>query len=145
MSASVAVPTLVSTSLLVRTAPDSREAYFLFTTTTLAPGTGRKVHCPERTWISDVNRRLWVALAEPVLLTPSPSTCPPLQRVQKILQELPRRYLVRARIPLSRAKAEPHSGRGRVLPTSAGKGGFRRGFPCLPSMDSISAVSSPQM
>ena len=36
-------------------------------------------------------------------------------------------------------------GLGRVLPTSAGKGGFRRGLPCLPSMDSMSAVSSPQM
>lgn len=34
---------------------------------------------------------------------------------------------------------------GCVLPTSAGKGGFRRGLPCLPSMDSMSAVSSPQM
>uniref|UniRef100_A0A8D8PQS4 Uncharacterized protein n=1 Tax=Cacopsylla melanoneura TaxID=428564 RepID=A0A8D8PQS4_9HEMI len=30
-------------------------------------------------------------------------------------------------------------------PTSAGKGGFRRGLPCFPSMDSIRAVSSPQM
>ena len=30
-------------------------------------------------------------------------------------------------------------------PTAAGKGGFTRGFPCLPSMDSIKAVSSPQM
>ena len=28
-------------------------------------------------------------------------------------------------------------------PTSAGKGGLRRGLPCLPSSDSISAVSSP--
>lgn len=31
------------------------------------------------------------------------------------------------------------------VPTSAGKGGLRRGLPCLPSMDSMSAVSSPQM
>ena len=30
-------------------------------------------------------------------------------------------------------------------PTSAGKGGFKRGLPCLPSRDSIKAVSSPQM
>lgn len=30
-------------------------------------------------------------------------------------------------------------------PISAGNGGFNRGFPCLPSSDSISAVSSPQM
>mmetsp|Transcript_47032 Transcript_47032/g.114592 ORF Transcript_47032/g.114592 Transcript_47032/m.114592 type:complete len:200 (-) Transcript_47032:616-1215(-) len=30
-------------------------------------------------------------------------------------------------------------------PTLAGKGGFRRGLPCLPSRDSIIAVSSPQM
>merc|ERR1712106_730552 len=30
-------------------------------------------------------------------------------------------------------------------PTSAGNGGFRRGLPCLPSRDSIKAVSSPQM
>merc|ERR1712178_423659 len=30
-------------------------------------------------------------------------------------------------------------------PTAAGNGGLTRGFPCLPSMDSISAVSSPQM
>ncbi len=30
-------------------------------------------------------------------------------------------------------------------PTSAGKGGFNRGFPCFPSMDSMRAVSSPQM
>ena len=30
-------------------------------------------------------------------------------------------------------------------PTSAGKGGFRRGLPCLPSSDSIKAVSSPQI
>ena len=30
-------------------------------------------------------------------------------------------------------------------PTPAGNGGFSRGFPCLPSSDSISAVSSPQM
>eukprot|EP00955_Chlamydomonas_euryale_P077147 362866-Chlamydomonas_euryale.AAC.18 len=30
-------------------------------------------------------------------------------------------------------------------PTAAGKGGFSRGFPCLPSRDSIIAVSSPQM
>jgi len=30
-------------------------------------------------------------------------------------------------------------------PTSAGKGGFKRGFPCLPSKDSMRAVSSPQM
>ncbi len=30
-------------------------------------------------------------------------------------------------------------------PMSAGKGGFRRGLPCLPSKDSIKAVSSPQM
>lgn len=30
-------------------------------------------------------------------------------------------------------------------PISAGNGGFRRGLPCLPSMDSMSAVSSPQM
>uniref|UniRef100_A0A2M4DLP8 Putative conserved secreted protein n=1 Tax=Anopheles darlingi TaxID=43151 RepID=A0A2M4DLP8_ANODA len=30
-------------------------------------------------------------------------------------------------------------------PTSAGNGGFRRGLPCLPSSDSMSAVSSPQM
>lgn len=36
-------------------------------------------------------------------------------------------------------------GPGRLLPTSAGNGGFRRGLPCLPSMDSMSAVSSPQM
>merc|ERR1719430_904836 len=30
-------------------------------------------------------------------------------------------------------------------PTSAGNGGFRRGFPCFPSRLSIKAVSSPQM
>ena len=30
-------------------------------------------------------------------------------------------------------------------PTPAGKGGFNRGLPCLPSRLSISAVSSPQM
>merc|ERR1719342_1002971 len=30
-------------------------------------------------------------------------------------------------------------------PTSAGNGGFSLGFPCLPSRDSIKAVSSPQM
>merc|ERR1712127_1108376 len=30
-------------------------------------------------------------------------------------------------------------------PTPAGNGGLRRGFPCLPSRLSISAVSSPQM
>mmetsp|Transcript_56521 Transcript_56521/g.134268 ORF Transcript_56521/g.134268 Transcript_56521/m.134268 type:complete len:260 (+) Transcript_56521:319-1098(+) len=30
-------------------------------------------------------------------------------------------------------------------PTLAGKGGLRRGLPCLPSRDSIMAVSSPQM
>ena len=30
-------------------------------------------------------------------------------------------------------------------PTSAGKGGLRRGLPCLPSSDSMRAVSSPQM
>uniref|UniRef100_A0A1A9V1J4 Uncharacterized protein n=1 Tax=Glossina austeni TaxID=7395 RepID=A0A1A9V1J4_GLOAU len=30
-------------------------------------------------------------------------------------------------------------------PTSAGKGGLRRGLPCLPSSDSISAVSSPHI
>ena len=30
-------------------------------------------------------------------------------------------------------------------PTSAGNGGFNRGFPCLPSRLSISAVSSPQI
>lgn len=30
-------------------------------------------------------------------------------------------------------------------PTSAGNGGFKRGFPCFPSRDSIRAVSSPQM
>ena len=30
-------------------------------------------------------------------------------------------------------------------PTFAGKGGLRRGLPCLPSSDSIKAVSSPQM
>lgn len=39
-----------------------------------------------------------------------------------------------------------NSGQGcGAVPTSAGKGGFRRGFPCLPSMDSMRAVSSPQM
>lgn len=37
------------------------------------------------------------------------------------------------------------AGRAGAVPTSAGKGGLRRGLPCLPSMDSISAVSSPQM
>lgn len=31
------------------------------------------------------------------------------------------------------------------VPTLAGKGGFKRGLPCLPSIDSIMAVSSPQM
>src|SRR5690606_7288745 len=30
-------------------------------------------------------------------------------------------------------------------PTLAGNGGFKRGLPCRPSSDSISAVSSPQM
>lgn len=30
-------------------------------------------------------------------------------------------------------------------PTSAGKGGFNRGFPCFPSSDSINEVSSPQI
>ena len=30
-------------------------------------------------------------------------------------------------------------------PTSAGNGGFKRGLPCLPSRDSMRAVSSPQM
>ncbi|CAD6227445.1 GSCOCG00001129001-RA-CDS [Cotesia congregata] len=30
-------------------------------------------------------------------------------------------------------------------PTSAGKGGFNLGLPCLPSNDSIKAVSSPQI
>lgn len=30
-------------------------------------------------------------------------------------------------------------------PTSAGNGGFSLGFPCLPSSDSIRAVSSPQI
>lgn len=30
-------------------------------------------------------------------------------------------------------------------PTSAGNGGLSLGFPCLPSSDSINAVSSPQM
>lgn len=30
-------------------------------------------------------------------------------------------------------------------PTPAGNGGFKRGLPCLPSRDSRSAVSSPQM
>ena len=30
-------------------------------------------------------------------------------------------------------------------PTSAGNGGFSLGFPCLPSRDSMRAVSSPQM
>lgn len=30
-------------------------------------------------------------------------------------------------------------------PTSAGNGGFSRGLPCLPSSDSMRAVSSPQM
>lgn len=30
-------------------------------------------------------------------------------------------------------------------PTPAGNGGFKRGLPCLPSRDSIRAVSSPQM
>ena len=30
-------------------------------------------------------------------------------------------------------------------PTFAGKGGFNLGLPCLPSSDSIKAVSSPQM
>ena len=30
-------------------------------------------------------------------------------------------------------------------PTSAGNGGLRRGLPCLPSKDSMRAVSSPQM
>merc|ERR1711976_641846 len=29
-------------------------------------------------------------------------------------------------------------------PTAAGNGGLSRGFPCLPSIDSIKAVSSPQ-
>lgn len=31
------------------------------------------------------------------------------------------------------------------MPTLAGKGGLSRGLPCLPSSDSINAVSSPQM
>lgn len=30
-------------------------------------------------------------------------------------------------------------------PTSAGNGGFSLGLPCFPSIDSMSAVSSPQM
>ncbi|KAI9576505.1 hypothetical protein GQX74_009562 [Glossina fuscipes] len=30
-------------------------------------------------------------------------------------------------------------------PTSAGKGGLRRGLPCFPSSDSMSAVSSPHI
>lgn len=35
---------------------------------------------------------------------------------------------------------------GRLYsPMSAGNGGLSRGFPCLPSSDSMSAVSSPQM
>ena len=37
------------------------------------------------------------------------------------------------------------SGMPELTPTSAGKGGLSLGFPCFPSIDSISAVSSPQI
>mmetsp|Transcript_14974 Transcript_14974/g.35493 ORF Transcript_14974/g.35493 Transcript_14974/m.35493 type:complete len:208 (-) Transcript_14974:636-1259(-) len=57
-------------------------------------------------------------------------------------QSAPRRQMVGTTATVSTfvtVVGHPHS------PTFAGKGGFKRGFPCFPSRDSIMAVSSPQM
>jgi hypothetical protein len=65
-----------------------------------------------------------------------------LSRPKPANHEPPRRAMVGATATVSTlATVEGHPKR----PTSAGKGGLRRGLPCLPSIDSIRAVSSPQM
>merc|ERR1719461_854158 len=78
-------------------------------------------------------------------------TCPEMQksfvpelpaRPKPLNQSPPRRQIVGATATVSTLATvvgQPNT------PTSAGKGGFRRGFPCLPSRDSIRAVSSPQI
>ena len=78
-------------------------------------------------------------------------TCPEMQnslvpalflRPKLANQSAPRRRMVGATATVSTfvtVVGQPYR------PTPAGNGGFKRGFPCLPSSDSMSAVSSPQM
>lgn len=78
-------------------------------------------------------------------------TCPDIQkslvpeflsRPNEANQLAPRRQIVGATDTVSTfATVEGHPNN----PTAAGKGGFNRGLPCLPSKDSMREVSSPQM
>lgn len=114
----------------------SRSCTALFTTLPFAPGG------LEGTWESGVGAEE-VALVDPLccyhLLPVSGSSAEGTQKFPKKDQRGPE---PRSRIPQDLGQGP---GLGRILPTSAGKGGFRRGLPCLPSMDSMSAVSSPQI
>ena len=78
-------------------------------------------------------------------------TCPEIQnnlvpeflsRPNEANQLAPRRQMVGATDTVSTfatVEGQPNN------PTAAGKGGFKRGFPCLPSNDSMREVSSPQI
>lgn len=78
-------------------------------------------------------------------------TCPDIQnsfvpefrsRPNEANQLPPRRQMVGATATVSTfatVEGQPNK------PTAAGKGGFNRGLPCLPSRDSMREVSSPQI
>lgn len=87
--------------------------------------------------------RLRGALVQPLCCSHLLGVRPPsAEGTQKFPKNDQWRPEARSQVPQDKARDET---RRQVVPTSAGKGGFRRGLPCLPSMDSMSAVSSPQM